>query len=122
MQYWPLQRCRHSCGKRSLSGSAEEWLDYTWGNNFFGELGWGTIGGNTTRPAVVPGFSNAVAIATGDGHTLAIKSDGTVWAWGYNGCGQLGSNGTTNSGVPLEVPGLSNAIAITGGGPSGAGR
>lgn len=94
---------------------------YTWGNNFFGELGWGTIGGNTTRPAVVPGFSNAVAIATGDGHTLAIKSDGTVWAWGYNGCGQLGSNGTTNSGVPLEVPGLSNAIAITGGGPSGAG-
>ena len=47
-----------------------------------------------------------VAIAGGDYHSLAVKSDGTVWAWGCNGYGQLGDGTTTNrlTPVPVSVP------------------
>jgi alpha-tubulin suppressor-like RCC1 family protein len=41
----------------------------------------------------VPGLSNIVAISGGFLHAVALKSDGTVWAWGYNYNGQVG-NGT----------------------------
>ena len=37
-----------------------------------------------------------VAVAAGDSHSLALCSDGTVAAWGYNTYGQLGDNATTN--------------------------
>ena len=39
-------------------------------------------------------LTSMVAIAAGETHSLALRSDGTVWAWGYNGYGQLG-DGTT---------------------------
>ena len=44
-------------------------------------------------------LSGVVAFTGGDYHSLALKSDGTVWAWGYNGDGQLGDGTTT-----VEVP------------------
>jgi hypothetical protein len=53
---------------------------------------------------VPAGFSNAVAIAGGSYHNLAVKNDGTVVAWGDNSAGQ------TN--VPA---GLTNVVAIAGG-------
>jgi hypothetical protein len=42
----------------------------------------------------VPGLSGATAIAAGLDHTVALKDDGTVWAWGRNVFGQLGIGGT----------------------------
>jgi alpha-tubulin suppressor-like RCC1 family protein len=39
----------------------------------------------------VSGLSNISALAAGDNHALALKQDGTVWAWGDNGQGQLGN-------------------------------
>ncbi|MBI5620472.1 InlB B-repeat-containing protein [Candidatus Gottesmanbacteria bacterium] len=42
-------------------------------------------------------------IAAGDYHTVAIKSDGTLWAWGYNWYGQLGDNTTTNRLSPVKI-------------------
>jgi len=55
--------------------------------------------------AVVAGLTNVVAIASGPGHHLALKADGTVVAWGTYW------NGTTN--VPATVPaGLTNVVAI----------
>ena len=51
-----------------------------------------TSGGDAADPAPQPvgGLAGAIAIAAGWNHSLALKSDGTVWAWGLNSFGQLG--------------------------------
>ena len=56
------------------------------------------------------------AISAGGNHSLALKSDGTVWAWGYNGYGQLGIGTTTESHVPVQVTSITGVIAIAAGG------
>ena len=57
-----------------------------------------------------------VAIAGGTGGTVyALKSDGTVWAWGYGGNGLLGNGTTANSSVPVRVRGLAHVTAIAAG-------
>jgi RHS repeat-associated protein len=66
-------------------------------------------------PAQVSGLTNVIAIATGATHALALRSDGTVWAWGNNAYGQLGNGSTTNSDAPVQVSGLTGVIAIAGG-------
>ena len=48
-------------------------------------------------------------------HTVYLKSDGTVWAWGSNSNGQLGNGTTTDSNIPLQVPGLSGMTAVAAG-------
>ena len=51
----------------------------------------------------VTGLTGVTAVAEGDGNAVALKSDGTVWAWGYNYFGQLGNNSTTDSHVPVQI-------------------
>ena len=48
-------------------------------------------------------------------HTVAVKSDGTVWDWGLNTYGELGNNTTTNSSTPVQVSNLTGAIAVAAG-------
>jgi alpha-tubulin suppressor-like RCC1 family protein len=93
---------------------------WAWGDNSLDELGDGTTTGHNT-PVQVKGPGGAgnltqiVAIAAGDYHNLAVKSDGTVWAWGYNGSGQLGDGTTSSRSAPVQVSGLTNVIAVAGG-------
>ncbi|HEY5973589.1 MAG TPA: choice-of-anchor D domain-containing protein, partial [Geobacteraceae bacterium] len=56
-----------------------------------------------------------VAIATGNYHSLALKGDGLVWAWGYNYLGQLGNGSTGDLYTPVQVAGLSGVTAIAAG-------
>src|SRR4030067_648484 len=58
------------------------------------------------------GLFGVAAVAAGGYHTVALKSDGTVWAWGYNGEGELGDGSTTNRSVPVQVTGLSGVAAV----------
>lgn len=54
----------------------------------------------------------AAAVAVGNGHTLVLKSDGSVFAWGANESGQLGSGTFTASrSVPVPVSGLGGVVA-----------
>jgi alpha-tubulin suppressor-like RCC1 family protein/subtilisin family serine protease len=57
-----------------------------------------------------------IRIAGGYLHGLALRNDGTVWAWGDNNHGQLGDGTTKNKTTPVLVSGLSGVIAIAGGG------
>ncbi len=70
-----------------------------WGYNAYGQLG---DGSTTTRVNIVRAGSltNVVSVASGDLHSLAVKSDGTVWAWGYNGDGELGILRMSKGGPP----------------------
>jgi alpha-tubulin suppressor-like RCC1 family protein len=56
----------------------------------------------------VVGLSDVVAISMGArlGHALALRRDGTVWAWGYNNAGQLGDGSTSARLAPVQVTGL----------------
>ncbi|MGD9732942.1 MAG: DUF1566 domain-containing protein [Desulfamplus sp.] len=92
---------------------------WAWGINGSGQLGNETTTGST--PVKVTGLANVSAIAaggsgyTGRGHTIALKTDGTVWAWGANEDGQLGNGTTTDSYTPVQVSGLTNISAIAAG-------
>ena len=87
---------------------------YTWGFNDYGQLGNGksTGEGSTTYaadPARVPDPKDtskafkATQISAGGYHALAIGQDGTAWAWGYNGWGQLGDGTITSRPTPKQV-------------------
>src|SRR5438093_1178119 len=56
------------------------------------------------------------AIAAGSSHSLALKVDSTVWAWGSNVSGQLGDGTTTDPHPPVHVTGFSGVTAIAAGG------
>ncbi|NLI01589.1 MAG: cell wall anchor protein, partial [Chthonomonadales bacterium] len=81
---------------------------WAWGRNAYGQLGLGDTT-NRTSPAEVTAFADksVVTLAASNTHTLAITSDGRLWAWGANSSGQLGL-GYTSAGVssPTEVTAL----------------
>jgi alpha-tubulin suppressor-like RCC1 family protein/murein DD-endopeptidase MepM/ murein hydrolase activator NlpD len=59
----------------------------------------------SVAPVEVPGVNDITAVVTGESFNLALRIDGTVWAWGNNQYGQLG-DGTTNSSItPIQVKG-----------------
>jgi alpha-tubulin suppressor-like RCC1 family protein len=58
----------------------------------------------------------APSIATGDYHSLALLDNGTVWAWGDNGSGQLGDGATASRNAPFPMPSLRDVFAVAGGG------
>ena len=73
----------------------------TWGQNGSGQLG--LPGGNQPSAQQVPNLSGAVAVAGGHMHTLVLKSDGTVWAFGNNVNSAHGVLGSTSV-VPVPAP------------------
>ncbi|MBN8459840.1 MAG: cadherin-like beta sandwich domain-containing protein [Verrucomicrobia bacterium] len=80
----------------------------SWGYNSNGQLGDGTTS-NASVPVRVPPVGalagkRVVQVASARSHTLALCSDGTVVAWGYNGYGQLGDGSLANAIVPVRVP------------------
>jgi alpha-tubulin suppressor-like RCC1 family protein len=72
--------------------------------------GHGRLGQNTTTyfssPVQIPGTSWS-SISAGGNHSLATKTDGTLWSWGSNSLWKLGQNNTTNVSSPVQIPGTS---------------
>jgi uncharacterized repeat protein (TIGR01451 family) len=66
-----------------------------------------------TNTAPVSGLTGVVSIAAGAGYSVAAKRDGTVWAWGWNGGGQLGDGTTTSRTTPVQVARLSGITAVS---------
>src|SRR5215208_1144181 len=89
---------------------------WAWGSNKYSQLGDGTTTTNSSTPVQVSGLSDVKAISSGGYHGLALKNDGTLWAWGRNDYGQLGDDTTTQRNTPVQVRGLSGVQAIDGGG------
>ncbi len=96
---------------------------WAWGDNVYGQVGNGQSGAGqfrttptsvvVTRPDGSPlGWSIAAA---GTNHTLAIATDGTLWAWGFNESGQLGDGSAVDRNVPTRIGADSDWIAIDAG-------
>ena len=92
---------------------------WAWGYGRNGRLGNNSIA-TTAIPVQVVGpggtglLTGVTGIAAGDTHSLALKSDGTVWAWGHGGVGQLGNNSAADSSIPVEVVGPGGTGLLTG--------
>ena len=101
-----------AAGPHSLAIGSDGYA-YAWGRNQYGELG-----NNSTSDSHVPvrvrdpahpndpnaGLKATQAIGAGFYHSLAFDDqEGSIWAWGYNGDGELGNNSTVSSHVPVQV-------------------
>ena len=109
---------------------------YAWGYNNYGELGQGSATGPqtctygngstdecNTSPLIVtvpgPGTVTQLAAGMDSDHILALKSDGNVYAWGYNYYGMVGNGTVTQTGCyclpsPVQVIGLNNSGTLGG--------
>lgn len=65
-------------------------------------------------PVRVQGLENVRLIAVGAFHNLALKEDGTLWAWGNNEYGQLGTGDTQPRSLPIPVQGLDGLTLVCG--------
>jgi alpha-tubulin suppressor-like RCC1 family protein len=88
---------------------------WAWGGNWIGQLGHGTTSDHELAPVQVTGLTGVTKISAGAGFSLALRSNGTVWAWGDNRYGELGNGTTVSSSVPVKVAGLSYATGIAAG-------
>ena len=93
---------------------------WSWGYNAYGMLGlgyyWPWLYARTPQQILFAGsIFTARALAAGYDHTLALKQDGTVWAWGHNNAGQLGNGARNDMSSPLQVRGLTGVVAIAAG-------
>ena len=107
-----------ACGAYHNVALKSDGTVWTWGLDNYGQLGDGGNNTNKTIPVQVSGLTDVIAIAAGNEHTLALKSDGTVWACGYGLYGRLGLgvfDGTTHT-TPAQVVDFTDFIAIGAGG------
>ena len=92
---------------------------WIWGTNDGGSLG-KELPANSHRssPVQIPGTTwNVCSSGSGQGN-FCIRTDGTLWAWGYNTDGQLGVSNKTPQASPVQVPGTGYTDKVTNGGSS----
>ncbi len=89
---------------------------YAWGSNTSGNLG-DNSRINRSSPVQVGNLSDwaQINVSAAGSSTYAIKTNGTLWAWGQNDYGQLGMNDRVNRSSPVQVGALSNWAQVTGG-------
>jgi alpha-tubulin suppressor-like RCC1 family protein len=103
-----------ACGAWHSLALKNDGTIWAWGDGLNGQLGVHTNGDHTVPyqvhgPGDVSYLTDVEDIAGGYRHSLAVKSDGTVYAWGEGGHGQLGLNSDNDHTVPYQVHGLNNS-------------
>jgi hypothetical protein len=93
---------------------------WAWGKNGKGELGLSDTSNrsNPTQVGLLTDWKTPVAgrnIFVGNGFGLSIKTDGTLWGWGYNGGGQLSQGNLTHKSSPVQVGSASNWAQVGAG-------
>jgi len=90
---------------------------WVWGRNNEGQLGDNSATDKSSPVQTISAGTNWKQVSGGGSHTAAIKTDGTLWLWGYNAYGRLGDNTTTGSSSPVQtVSAGTNWKQVSGGG------
>jgi len=76
------------------------WL---WGQGSGGRLGNNCTTSRSSPVQTVSGGYNWRSVALGTGHSAAIKTDGSLWLWGFGYCGRLGNNCVDNQSSPVQT-------------------
>jgi alpha-tubulin suppressor-like RCC1 family protein len=93
-----------SCGGAHNAAIKTDGTLWTWGYGNNGRLGNGLVGANISTPVTTfSGGTNWKQVSCGRSHTAAIKTDGTLWTWGYGNRGQLGNSVTTDRSTPVTT-------------------
>lgn len=99
-----------ACGASSTFAVRADGTLWAWGENPRSQLGLGPQAASTSsffQPQQIGTAGNWASVAVGSGHTLALRTDGTLWAWGYNNSGQVGNGiyGTLGNDVqqPIQI-------------------
>jgi len=111
-----------SVGAASYSSAAikTDGTLWTWGQNDFGQLGLGTTI-NISSPQQVGALTNWYQVSVGSSkYMMALKTNGTLWAWGNGAWGQLGLGSGTNVTSPVQIGALTNWSSISAGGYTSA--
>lgn len=86
-----------------------------WGFNTSGSIGDGTTA-NRSSPVQIGGLTNWKYVDTAlNNWTLAVKTDGTLWAWGSNANGELGDGTTVSKSSPVQIGSLTNWKLVSAG-------
>ena len=96
----------------ALKGGGSLWA---WGDNQYGQLGDGTTTRRYTPVSIGTATWASVAAGAGAYHTLAIRADGSLYAWGLNANSQLGDGTVTNRNAPVRIGTDNNWAAVTAG-------
>ena len=76
---------------------------WRFGYNGYGQLGDNSVTHQSSPVQTITGGTNWKQVSCGYQHTAAIKTDGTLWTWGYNPYGQLGDNTATHRSSPVQT-------------------
>jgi alpha-tubulin suppressor-like RCC1 family protein len=76
---------------------------WSWGQNIYGQLGTNDTISRSSPVQIVGGGTDWEKVACGYEHTIALKTDGTIWAWGTNVYGVLGTNNLTDLSSPVQI-------------------
>lgn len=92
---------------------------WSWGENGTGQLGLNDTA-NRSSPVQIGALTTWYEIAAGSmsNHSVAIKTDGTMWSWGYNQAGRLGLNDTANRSSPVQIGALTTWAQVAVGADS----
>ncbi len=103
-----------AAGEAHVLGIRADGQIWSWGRNYQGQLGDGTTDDRATPQKItIPGTALWSNIACGSGHSLALRADGTLWAWGANTNGQLGIGNTLDKSFPTQVGTLNTWAGVS---------
>jgi alpha-tubulin suppressor-like RCC1 family protein len=88
---------------------------WSWGENLCGQLGDGSTAPSQNKPVHSTSGTDWKQAAAGGYFSVALKKDGTLWAWGDNWAGQLGNGTVTRSRVPVQVGSSTNWAKVWAG-------
>jgi len=92
-----------SAGNQHIAAIKTDGTLWTWGSGSSGQLGTNDTTNRSTPVTTFAGGTNWKQVSAGNSYVAAIKTDGTLWTWGYGGQGRLGNAGVTNRSTPVTT-------------------